>query len=255
MDFNLAEIQQKLKAPKSQFNEFGKYNYRNCEDILNALKPILADYNAAIVITDDLVLIGNRYYVKATASLVNNLNTLASATAWARETETKKGMDEAQITGSASSYARKYALNGLFAIDDNKDADATNKHGKDEEAKPKAPAKSKPKMDKAQFDFVVTCQKAKNHLGQARYYDVLKQHGFEHCTDVPDAAKEAIVDDLRIAAKKSSQAQAKVDPEPAQEAAGPIICPDDKQEAAAHYCNMICDKRQGCPAWDNQKGE
>jgi len=116
-------IQKHLKAPKSQYNSFGKYNYRNCEDILNAAKPLLADMNAALVLSDDVVMIGDRYYVKATAVLRDG-ETLISVTAYAREQDNKKGMDEAQITGAASSYARKYALNGLFCIDDTKDADS-----------------------------------------------------------------------------------------------------------------------------------
>ena len=117
----LIEIQQKLKAPKSQMNSFGKYSYRSCEDILEAVKPLLGE--ATLVITDEIVIIGNRYYVKATASLKDGQDTVIGI-AYARESESKKGMDESQITGATSSYARKYALNGLFLIDDTKDADA-----------------------------------------------------------------------------------------------------------------------------------
>jgi hypothetical protein len=127
----LQGIQSSLKAPKGQTNKFGGYKYRSCEDILTAVKPLLAEWGCAILIQDDIVEVGGRVYVKATASLADNDTELAvSATAFAREAEVKKGMDDAQITGSASSYARKYALNGLFAIDDTKDADATNDHGK-----------------------------------------------------------------------------------------------------------------------------
>lgn len=118
----LNKIQTELKAPKSQRNNFGKYNYRSCEDILEAVKPLLKKYDATLIIADDIVLIGNRYYVKATATLTS-ADGANTATAFAREEETRKGMDASQITGSASSYARKYALNGLFAIDDTKDAD------------------------------------------------------------------------------------------------------------------------------------
>ena len=127
----LAEIQAKLKAPKSQFNKFGNYPYRNQEDILEALKPLVNPDGYSITINDEVVLIGSRIYVKATATLTNGKETFSS-TAFAREDETIKGMSVAQITGSTSSYARKYALNGLFAIDDTKDADATNTHGKEE---------------------------------------------------------------------------------------------------------------------------
>ena len=119
----LSIIQSELKAPKGQFNSFGKYKYRSCEDIVEAVKPVLKKYGYALIITDELVLIGERYYIKATASISNGTNTF-NASAFAREEEFKKGMDCSQITGSASSYARKYALNGLFAIDDTKDADA-----------------------------------------------------------------------------------------------------------------------------------
>lgn len=122
----LITIQSKLKAPKSQFNRFGNYKYRKAEDILEAVKPLLAEQNCTLVITDDIVLVGNRIYVKATATLKNGKGDTETATGLAREEETKKGMDASQITGAASSYARKYALNGLFAIDDNQDSDTTN---------------------------------------------------------------------------------------------------------------------------------
>ena len=132
----LIEIQQKLKAPKNQYKSFGKYKYRSCEDILEGVKPLLAELNVALIITDEICLIGERYYVKATAQLLDEENKVIFGTsALAREEETKKGMDGSQVTGASSSYARKYALNGLFAIDDTKDADATNTH--DKEAKPK----------------------------------------------------------------------------------------------------------------------
>ena len=126
----LQGIQSCLKAPKTQVNKFGGYKFRNCEDILTAVKPLLAEWGCSIVIQDDIVEVGGRVYVKATASLADNDSEMAiSSSAFAREAEIKKGMDEAQITGSASSYARKYALNGLFAIDDTRDPDATNDHG------------------------------------------------------------------------------------------------------------------------------
>lgn len=125
----LLNIQTELKAPKGQYNSFGKYKYRSCEDILEALKPICKKYNAVLVLSDTLVNIGDRYYIQATARLtdieknVENEDTCISNTAYAREEAEKKGMDGSQITGTASSYARKYALNGLFNIDDTKDAD------------------------------------------------------------------------------------------------------------------------------------
>jgi len=129
----LSEVQQQLKAPKSQMNKFGGYRYRSCEDILTAVKPLLGD--EPLTLSDEMVEVGGRVYVRATATYAG-----VSVTAYAREAEVKKGMDTAQITGSASSYARKYALNGLFAIDDTRDADATNKNGKDIERQMKEEA-------------------------------------------------------------------------------------------------------------------
>lgn len=122
----LITIQSELKAPKSLFNKFGCYKYRKAEDILEAVKPLLAKQKCTLTITDDVVLIGNRIYVKATATIKNEKGECETTTGWAREEETKKGMDGSQITGASSSYARKYALNGLFAIDDNADSDTTN---------------------------------------------------------------------------------------------------------------------------------
>ena len=150
----LMTVQTKLRAPKGQYNSFGKYSYRSCEDILEALKPLLAEVGAIINITDEIKvigdnfetmevedkktgeksvrLVGRRFYIEATAMFIDvETGDSIVARALAREDETKKGMDLAQVTGSVSSYARKYALNGLFAIDDNKDSDATNTHGKD----------------------------------------------------------------------------------------------------------------------------
>lgn len=127
----LSTIQKELKAPKNQRNTFGNYNYRSCEDILEAVKPLLEDI--ILTVQDEIVLIGNRYYVKATAELSDGKEKI-SGVAFAREAEIKKGMDESQITGAASSYARKYALNGLFLIDDTKDADSMD--NKTEQPKP-----------------------------------------------------------------------------------------------------------------------
>lgn len=143
----LMNIQSELKAPKSQYNSFGKYKYRNLEDILEALKPLLAKYKAIINISDEIELAGDRYYVKATARIfdIEKSNEYVESTAYAREDENKKGMDLSQLSGSTSSYARKYALNGLFAIDDTKDADTTNTQGKEENYKPNQPHKSNAK--------------------------------------------------------------------------------------------------------------
>lgn len=124
----LVSIQNKLNAPKSQYNSFGKYKYRSCEDILEALKPLLKEHGLVVTLNDEIQVFGNRIYVKATATLSDGVKEI-SVSAYAREDEQKKGMDGSQVTGAASSYARKYALNGLFAIDDAKDADSTNTHG------------------------------------------------------------------------------------------------------------------------------
>lgn len=133
---NLAVIQKELKAPKGQLNKFGNYNYRSCEDIVEAVKPLLN--GLTLTISDEVVNIGTRYYVKATATLSDGESNI-SVSAFAREAEEKKGMDSAQVTGACSSYARKYALNGLFAIDDTKDADT-----QDNSVKATKPAFTKP---------------------------------------------------------------------------------------------------------------
>lgn len=129
----LAAVQKVLKAPKSQYNSFGKYAYRSCEDILEAAKPLCIENGLVLTISDEIIEVGGRIYVKATATVADaqiESEGVISVTGFAREPEDKKGMDSSQITGAASSYARKYALNGLFSIDDTKDADATNDHGK-----------------------------------------------------------------------------------------------------------------------------
>jgi hypothetical protein len=123
----LAAVQAELKAPKSQFNKFGNYKYRNCEDIIEAAKPLLKENGLLLMLTDDIEHIGDRFYVKATATIIDTADgTPLYVTAYAREEQEKKGMDGSQVTGASSSYARKYALNGMFAIDDTKDSDTTN---------------------------------------------------------------------------------------------------------------------------------
>ena len=134
----LAKIQKDLKAPKNQYNSFGKYNYRSCEDILEGLKLVLGDL--VVTITDDVQMVGDRIYIKATVTLTDGKESVSNS-AFARESLTKKGMDDSQITGTASSYARKYALNGLFLIDDTKDADSMDNSTKSE---PKAQEEEKP---------------------------------------------------------------------------------------------------------------
>jgi hypothetical protein len=164
----LLKIQQKLKAPKSQRNDFGKYNYRSCEDILEALKPLLAEFKVCLYISDDLVDIGGRNYVKATVTITDiEDGSSISNTAFAREEETKKGMDGSQITGASSSYARKYALNGMFAIDDTKDSDFTNKG----DNKPDKPTEKKFATEK-QIEMLRKLYDADNLEKVKNYYKV-----------------------------------------------------------------------------------
>lgn len=137
----LINIQSELKAPKGQFNKFGGYKYRSCEDILEAVKPLCVKNNVQLTVSDELVMVGERYYIKATAKVTDG-NEAVEVTAFAREAEQKKGQDESQITGTASSYARKYALNGLFCIDDTKDADTDEYTERTKKAEKKTAQKS-----------------------------------------------------------------------------------------------------------------
>lgn len=155
----LIEIQAELKAPKSQYNKFGGYNYRNCEDILEAVKPLCAKHEIVPLLSDEIVMIGDRFYIKATAKVTDGKEEIAT-TAFARESKDKKGMDESQITGSASSYARKYALNGLFCIDDTKDADFMD-NSQNKKAAP-APATKTKEKHVAGYDEFCKLAKDKN---------------------------------------------------------------------------------------------
>lgn len=150
----LIAIQEELKAPKNLYNKFGGYNYRSAESILEAVKPLLTKNKCILTVSDDIKLIGDRYYIEATATLSNGIEEV-STKAYAREEESKKGMDASQLTGSASSYARKYALNGLFALDDNKDADDTDNRDdgtKTTTAKPTSKTISKEELPSDNFD-------------------------------------------------------------------------------------------------------
>ncbi len=184
----LSKIQSELSIPKNQFNKFGKYYYRNCDDILEALKPVLVKYQACVTATDDLMLIGDRYYVVATATL--HVNSAAiKVHAYAREPLSQKGMSEAQLTGSTSSYARKYALNGLFALDDNKDADHDFQN-----VKAGAPDDSKPKTYK-NFKFLDIMKGYKADFGEDEYKNILASHGYEKSNQIPpDKMKEVWAD-------------------------------------------------------------
>ena len=162
----LMNIQSQLKAPKSQRNAFGKYNYRSCEDIVEALKPLLLENKTTLTLSDSIELIGTRFYIKATVTLIDvEKNEIITVNAFAREEEVKKGMDSSQITGSVSSYARKYALNGMFCIDDTKDSDATNKHDKESPAPKKyiapdnkAPQPKAKTLKELKDEVIVVCQ-------------------------------------------------------------------------------------------------
>ena len=146
----LRSIQCELKAPKGQYNSFGKYSYRSCEDILEAVKPLLDKYKATVYITDEVVSVGDRIYVKATATFVDKDGKEVSVSAFAREPVARKGMDEAQVTGATSSYARKYALNGLFLIDDTKDAD-TDESRIESDARAKSSGGNTPKVQRPNY--------------------------------------------------------------------------------------------------------
>ena len=172
-------IQASLKAPKNQRNAFGNYNYRSCEDILEAVKPLLYDTKTTLTISDDIVEVGGRIYVKATAILKDceTWEIIEQNSAYARESESKKWMDDSQITWATSSYARKYALNGLFCIDDVKDADATNTHWKEEKATKKSESKENPNwwFQKASTnkEFMEKCMDEDNFIRTIKWkYDV-----------------------------------------------------------------------------------
>ena len=188
----LAAIQTKLHSPKNQKNTFGGYNYRSCEDILEAVKPLLA--GLVLTITDEVTEVGGRIYVKATARLTDGKDAM-TATAFAREAESRKGMDESQITGSTSSYARKYALNGLFLIDDNKDADSQDNSEQGQKAKPQPAQKP--------FDLPAALE----WVRKAATVEQVKQRGrqaYAKATNEEDRARiAALVEELEQAALAS----------------------------------------------------
>ena len=178
IDRTLQAIQTELKAPKGQYNKFGNYKYRSCEDILEAVKPILAKYGATIIITDDIEVRGDRYYVRATAVLRVGEKVIGTTQAFAREPEEKRGMDSSQITGTASSYARKYALNGLLLIDDTKDEDSNELR---EEKAAKAATSSKKSGIKTEEEMKATEMQTIDALAltavKARLAETSKQLG------------------------------------------------------------------------------
>ena len=188
----LNKIQVELKAPKGQFNKFGNYNYRSCEDILEALKPLLEKYKAAINITDEIAVVGDRYYIRAIATLYDiESGESIDAMAFAREDESKKGQDLSQLTGSTSSYARKYALNGLLAIDDTKDSDTTNKHGKDENKQDKK-TENNEFISQPQQKRLFAIAKSNAELVKG----VIKNYGHESTSTIKKQEYQAICDDI-----------------------------------------------------------
>lgn len=182
----LKNIQQELKAPKGQYNNFGKYKYRSAEDILEAVKPLLGKYGAQLTLTDDIIEVGGRIYVKATAKLTDGKESTVT-TAFAREPAEKKGMDESQITGTASSYARKYALNGLFLIDDTKDADTDEYSKQQGKQAPKQPTQQPAPQKPTERKISATGAKALESLimqAKANREDILRQAGVVSINDL-----------------------------------------------------------------------
>ena len=204
----LLVIQTKLKAPKNQVNKFGGYNYRNCEDILEALKPILEQVKATLTISDEIVMIGTRYYIKSTATLIDieKENSKIENIAFAREEENKKGMDASQLTGACSSYARKYALNGLFAIDDTKDADTMNNN---EDTKMKKVAheetivnKETKKLISQNIIDLFNKWVEKNKIDSTMITTILEKYGFKTINEVDTETYKKIVNELNNILKK-----------------------------------------------------
>lgn len=197
----LIEIQTKLKAPKNLYNKFGNYNYRNAEGILEAVKPYLAELKCALTLTDSIIERGGKNYVEATAILWDEDGTeIMSVTAYAREAETKKGMDDSQITGATSSYARKYALNGLFDLDDTTDADTNEYHESAAQKEPAAPKEfkpsgrpEKPKMTKTYREMSIEEYKktGKPVTNLAEEYGVTKETTEEEWSEILRKIKEA----------------------------------------------------------------
>lgn len=205
----LAKIQSTLKAPKGQYNAYGKFYYRSCEDILEAVKPLLAEAKATLTIGDELELVGNRYYVKATVRLID-LETDAQImnTAYAREDDTKKGMDGSQVTGASSTYARKYALNGLFCIDDTKDADATNgmsdqetsqngKGGQKQSNQQRDPRDMQQAMTEQHYNILIrACDNAQMDSGKAEAF-WKERYKAKSLADIPDSQFEFMLTSMK----------------------------------------------------------
>ena len=192
----LSVVQTELKAPKTQFNGFGKYKYRNCEDILEAVKPLLAKNKLTILVSDMVENVNDRFYIKATVTLVDvETGENTTTQAYAREEENKKGMDSSQLTGSTSSYARKYALNGMFLIDDTKDADTTNNHGNDQKNENKDTNKSDKQQQKKETKKITI----------ETYLEAIRKYEKEYQTEI----KDYLVDKALMEIKDLNLEQAK----------------------------------------------
>lgn len=177
---SLREMQAELKAPKGQYNSFGKYKYRSAEDILEAVKPLAVKHKLTFHIDDTIVMVGDRIYIKSTVVVQNDAGEEVTSSSYAREEETKKGMDGSQVTGAASSYARKYALNAMLLIDDTKDSDATNSHGQDNAPEPKKNVSQK-SDDK---DLMTkSIEHIKGSANKQQAYDTIMKHYADKFTE------------------------------------------------------------------------
>lgn len=197
----LTEVQNELKAPKSKYNSFGNYNYRSCEDIMEAVKPLLKDKKLAMTVKDDVFNIGDRFYIMATVTVFDcESEEKLSTTAFAREDTVKKGMDGSQITGSSSSYARKYALNGMFAIDDTKDADGWNTHEKEE-----APKKSSKGTADVEYATEEQVAKLNKYYAKSRdkYAKTLEKFGVTNAVQLKKREAQAIIDRIEDTMEKA----------------------------------------------------
>lgn len=203
----LSAIQTELKAPKNQYNKFGKYNYRSAEDIIEAVKPLCAKYKAVLVLNDEIQMVGDRYYVEATATLwdLEKEDSFLYATAYAREDEQRTGMSSDQLTGSCSSYARKYCLNGLLLIDDSKDADTDEQH---EVVAEGGKRETKAKAEKAQADDpIISSDKVEIAVAtirnkQTTLANVLKAYGVEKLADLRESQYQNLMKRLSATADK-----------------------------------------------------
>lgn len=194
----LINIQVNLKAPKSQYNSFGKYKYRSCEDILEAVKPLLKENKLTLIISDSVEMVGNRFYIKSTATITDiETGEVIETSAYAREDETKKGMDLSQVTGSTSSYARKYALNGLLCIDDTKDSDSTNTQSKND--KPATTDNEKISESQVKRLFALA---GKDKVQVVK--EIMQKHKYSNSKDIKKSDYETICTEIESEIKKGS---------------------------------------------------